>query len=211
MQTSCGWGLQPAPALALAFLQVDVDARHCEVVRALVRLNKVPARHAASQGCPGSPSSLRCAKASARHSHGLQAEGTQLAPIPRQTWQSRVETLKCGHAEDMVGPFPGRSVLLGSLCPLPLDIPPKSTQAGLALSPRPLEQAGGELWARRHWDFLPCKSPDRAKATQPRGISAAWCEGDSPVQKGAFPAQTHQLGLAPAPALHSQLPCPSVG
>lgn len=56
MQTSCGWGLQPSPALALAFLQADIDARRCEVVCTLVWLNKVPARHAVSQGYPRLPS-----------------------------------------------------------------------------------------------------------------------------------------------------------
>lgn len=66
VQTSCGWSLQPPPALALAFLQADVDARHHEVVCALVRINKVPARHPASQGCLRPPNSLRHAKASAR-------------------------------------------------------------------------------------------------------------------------------------------------
>lgn len=55
VQTSCGWSFQPPPALALAFLQADVDARHCEVVCALVRLNKVPARHATRSGVPQIP------------------------------------------------------------------------------------------------------------------------------------------------------------
>lgn len=83
MQTSCGWSLQPPPALALAFLQADIDARHREVVRALVRLNEVPVRHAASQRCPRPRSSLRHAKAFAWQSHGLQAVRTLLALILR--------------------------------------------------------------------------------------------------------------------------------
>lgn len=62
VQTSCGRSLQPAPALALAFLQTDVNARHREVVRALVRLNEVPARQAASEECPRLPSSFKDAK-----------------------------------------------------------------------------------------------------------------------------------------------------
>lgn len=64
VQTSCGRSLQPAPALALAFLQTDINARHREVVRALVRLNEVPARQAASQECPRLPSSFKDAKKS---------------------------------------------------------------------------------------------------------------------------------------------------
>lgn len=138
VQTSCGWSLQPPPALALAFLQADVDARHREVVCALVRLNKVPARHAASQGCPRPPSSLRHTKTSARQGHGLQAVGTQLAAILRWPWQSRAETLEPSHTEHTEGPFPGRSILLGSTCPLPLDITAQSAHRLVWLCPQEL-------------------------------------------------------------------------
>lgn len=83
VQTSCGWSLQPPPALALAFLQADINARHREVVRALVRLNKVPARHAASQRCLRPHSNLTHAKAFAHQTHGLQAVGPLLALMLR--------------------------------------------------------------------------------------------------------------------------------
>lgn len=62
VQTSCGWSLQPSPALAMAFLQADINARRCEGVCALVWFNKVPAKHTESEDCPSPPSSLRHAE-----------------------------------------------------------------------------------------------------------------------------------------------------
>lgn len=125
MQTSCGRGLQPPPALALAFLQADVDARHCEVVCTLVWLNKVPARHAVSQGYPRPPQQPQTCQSLCKAGPRPPEVETWLAPISRSTWQSKAGTLKPGHTEHTEGPFPGRSILLGSTCALPLDILPK--------------------------------------------------------------------------------------
>lgn len=152
VQTSCGRSLQPPPALAMAFLQADVDARHREVVCTLIRLNEVPEKQRSKSTVLQDPPS-RCTEASARQGRGLQAAGTHLALIPTFPWQSRVETLEPGHPAH-------RGALSWQICsawlhmPILLDIPHKVTQAGLALSPRALEQAGGEPWARRHLDAL---------------------------------------------------------
>lgn len=111
VQTSCGRSLQPAPALALAFLQADVNARHCEVVRALVRLNKVPEKQAASEEFPRHPSSFKDAK---KPLSG-RATASQLVSTPRGAPGSRGYTPEPRHTE---GPLPHRSVLPGSTCPL---------------------------------------------------------------------------------------------
>lgn len=110
MQTSCGWSLQPAPALALALLQADIDARHREVVCALVWLNKVPARQAASQECPRmSP------KATSSMMKPLQGRATAsrdpASTDPKVALAKQGEILEPGHTEHTAGPFPGRTLL----------------------------------------------------------------------------------------------------
>lgn len=96
MQTSCGWSFQPPPALAMAFLQADINARCCEVVCALVWFNKVPAKHTENENRPSPPSSLRDAE--------VYEAVSQLASTVGVAPQGSTDTLKSSHTEHTGGP-----------------------------------------------------------------------------------------------------------
>lgn len=154
VQTSCGRSLQPPPALALAFLQADVNARHREVVCALIRLNEVPEKHAANQQCPRSPPAdmpkpLQ-GRAVASRQQGPIWHGSRHFPGKAGWKPSSLATLRTQR-----GPF-----LADLFCSAPHAHPtghPTQSHRGWSGSVPKSSRTGwvrGDPWARRHLDAL---------------------------------------------------------